>query len=141
MAFVKFESFLTDVAAGNVHDLTVDSLGVFLTNQAPDPTTNSVKADFTEVAVGGGYAGAVTLTITSRGITGGEYVITPSGPYVWTGTGSGFGPLQYAVLYNVTEATNKLIGYWDYPSAITVVSDGETLTLNVTAADGLLKLI
>lgn len=141
MAFTKFESFLTDIAEGSVHDLTVDSLGVFLTNQTPDSAVDTIKADYTEIGTGGGYSGAVTLTINSRGIVSGEYVIAPSGPYVWTGVGAGFGPLQYAVLYNVTEANNKLIGYWDYPTAITVVSDGETLTLNITQTDGLLKLI
>lgn len=141
MAFTKFDSFLSSLAGGSTHDLTTATLSVFLTNQAPDAGLNTVKADITEIATGGGYNGPVAPTIVSRSIVSGEWVIEPSGPIVWTGTGSGFGPLQYAVLYDDSAANDELIGWWDYPSQITLIAADETLTLNLSAANGLLKLV
>lgn len=141
MAFTKFNSFLTDLAAGGVHDLTSDTLKVYLSNTAPNVATHANKADIAEITTGGGYSGPVAPTITSRGIVSNQYVITPSGPIIWTGTGSGFGPLQYAILYNDTATSDKLIGYWAYPTQITLIDVDETLTLNISSANGLLKLI
>lgn len=141
MAFTKFNSFLEDLAAGGVHDLTADTLKIYLSNTAPNAATHEIKADIAEIATGGGYSGPVAPTITSRGIVGGQYVITPSGPVIWTGTGSGFGPLQYAILYNDTSTGDKLIGWWNYPTQITLIDVDETLTLNISSSNGLLKLI
>lgn len=140
MAFTKFASFLTAMAEGGTHDLTSDVLKVYLTNATPNAATHTVKADIAEIATGNGYSGPVTPVITSRGIVNGEYVIVPQGAVVWTGSGSGFGPLRYAVLYNDTATSDPLIGYWDYPSQITLLDAGEILTLNISSSTGLLKL-
>lgn len=141
MAFTKFDSFLTSLATGGTHNLSTADLKVYLSNAAPDAALHSVKADIAELATGNGYNGAVSVTITSRGIVANEYVIEPSGPIVFTGSGTGFGPVQYAVLYDESAANDELIGWWDYPTQITLVDVDETLTLNLSAANGLLKLI
>lgn len=141
MAFTKFDSFLTGLATGSVHNLSTADLKVYLSNAAPDAALHSVKADIAELPTGNGYNGAVSVTITSRGIVANEYVIEPSGPIIFTGSGTGFGPVQYAVLYDESAANDELIGWWDYPTQITLVDVDETLTLNLSAANGLLKLI
>lgn len=140
MAFIKFDGFLEDFAAGSIHNFDQHELSVFLTAQQPDVTQDYLKGDIAEIAVGGGYTGAVALSIASRSVVNNQYIIAPTGPYVWTGTGAGFGPLQFAVLYNSSVAQQQLIGYWDYPTPITIIADGEKLTLNVTNGNGLLKL-
>lgn len=141
MAFTKFDSFLELLAAGGTHDLTSCTFKVYLTNNAPDSTTHLVKGDIAEIATGGGYSGPITIATTSREISSNQYVITPTGPIVWTGTGAGFGPLRWAVLYNDSATNDELIGFWSYPTEITLIAADETLTLNVTTGGGLLKLI
>jgi hypothetical protein len=143
VAFTKFDAFLTEVAKGpnGVHDLTTCVFKVYLSNVAPDVTTDAIKADIAEIATGGGYSGPVEITTTSRAIASNQYVITPTGPIVWTGADAGFGPLRYAILFNDTAASDNLIGFWSYPTEITLIAADETLTLNVTSGGGLLKLI
>lgn len=141
MAFVKFNSFLADLATGGIHNLSTDTLKVYLTNATPNPATHSVKSDIAEISTGNGYPGPATPSISSRGIVGSEYVIVPTGPIVWTGAGSGFGPLQHAILFNDTSSGDRLIGFWSYPTQITKIDVGETLTLNISTSSGLLKLI
>jgi hypothetical protein len=141
VAFTKFNSFLELLAEGGTHNLDTCVYKVFLTNTAPNIALHAVKGDIAELSTGGGYSGAVTIPTTAREIVSNQYVVTPAGPIVWTGTGSGFGPLQYAVLYNDSAAGDPLIGYWSYPTQITLIAPDETLTLNVTASGGLLKLI
>lgn len=143
MAFTKFNAFLSQMASGsaNVHNLSTCVFKVFLTNETPNRATDDQKADLIEVSIGNGYSGAVTISTTSRSIVENEYVIVPTGPIVWTATGSGFGPLRYAVLFNSSAAGNPLIGFWDYPTQITQLAAGEALTLNTTSGNGLLKLI
>lgn len=122
------------------HDLSTHSFKVYLSNAQPNPATHTIKADIAEIATGNGYSGPVTVTLTSRGIVSNEYVLVPQGPIVWTGTGSGFGPLRYAVLYNDTPTDKPLVGFWDYPTQITLLDAGEILTLSITPSTGLLKL-
>lgn len=141
MAFTKFDSFLELMAEGSTHDLTLCVFRVYLTNTAPNRNTHLVKGDIAEITTGGGYSGPTEITTTSRSVVSNEYVISPTGPIVWTGTGAGFGPLRYAVLYNDTAANDPLIGFWSYPTEITLIASDETLTLNVTTGGGLLKLI
>ena len=89
----------------------------------------------TQVANGGGYTtGGATTTITISETSG---TTTVSGTeIVWTGTGSGFGPFRYAVLYNdsSTAPADALIAWFDYGSSISVGA-GETFTLKFNNAN------
>jgi hypothetical protein len=136
-SFQKFHSF---VAARNngVHNLGSHTLKVMFTNVAP-VVSNTVRANLTEIAAGGGYpAGGLPVVVTASGQTGGLYklevddiVLTPTGP---------IGPFRYVVLYNDTPTSpaDPLIGWWDYGSSITH-GVGEPFTIDFSAVNGALQ--
>lgn len=125
--FNRFESF-SEALAKKEHDLHADTLKVYLSNAAPSASADLVKADLAEISAGNGYTagGNDTLNTVSRSglvssVTGTDVVFTASGGTI--------GPFQYAVLYNDTHASDALIGWWDYGSAVTLNS-GETFTVD-----------
>jgi len=69
------------------------------------------------------------VTITSSAQSGGTYKLIGS-DVVTTAAGGSIGPFRYIVLYNDTAASDDLIGYWDYGSAITL-ADTEAFTLDL----------
>ncbi len=138
-AYNKFQAFVEHVAE-KVHNLGADSLKVMLTNVAP-VATNSVKADLTEIAAGNGYtAGGTVATISGSSQAGGTYKLT-LGDVVFTAAGGAIGPFRYAVLYNDTPTSpaDPLIGWWDYGAGVTL-QDGETFTVDMDAANGVLTI-
>lgn len=125
-AFNKFNPFIEAVFEGR-HNFGSNTFKVYLSNTAP-AAANSVKTDIAEISSGGGYtSGGQTVTITSSSQTGDTYTAAVNQTLTWTGTGSGFGPFRYAVMYNDTSATDLLVGWWDYGSSITPLS-GETFS-------------
>ncbi len=121
-SFTKFECFSENLSE-KVHNLDSDTLNIYLSNAAPNVATHTVKADIAEITNQNGYAAPRdTQNATSRSggvtsVTGTDVLITASGGSV--------GPFRYVVLYNDTAATDPLIGYWDYGSAITL-NDGDS---------------
>lgn len=133
----KFNCFTEDVAE-KVHNLSSDTLKVLLTNTAP-VAANSVKADLTEISAGNGYtAGGTAATISSSGQTSGVYKLVLA-DVVFTASGGSIGPFRYAVLYNDTSTSDSLIGWWDYASAITLLT-GETFTVDYDPSTGVLTI-
>ena len=137
-AYVKFYDFVEQLGKG-VHELHAAGhvLRVFLTNEAPVPTTDTVKADFTSVvAEGNGYDERDIENDWSE--TAGVASLTAGAdPITFTGTGAGFGPFQYVVTFNDTPTTplaDPLVCYWDYESEITLVDVGETFTIDFGAS-------
>lgn len=136
-AFNKFNAFVENLAE-KVHNLGSDTLKILLTNSAPS-ASNSVKSDLTEISAGSGYsAGGATVTITSSAQSSGTYKLVGN-DVVITASGGPIGPFRYAVIYNDTSAADSLIGWWDYGSSITL-ADGESLTIDLSATDGILQL-
>lgn len=130
-AFNKFNSFVEAVGRKK-HNLDADTLKVMLTNTAP-VAGNSVKADLVDIAAGGGYsAGGAAVANNDFTQAGGTATLTGD-DIVFTGSGGGFGPFRYAVLYNDTAASDELIGWWDYGSSISVGA-GETFTVDFGAS-------
>ena len=128
-AWNKFNDFSEQLVRG-VHDFDANTFKVVLTNSAPT-AANTILTDITQIANGGGYTtGGETTTITIAEVSG---TTTVSGTeIVWTGSGAGFGPFRYAVLYNdsTTSPLDALIAWFDYGSpGITLVGAGETFTL------------
>ena len=131
-SYVKYNVFPEDLA-NKVHDLfgTNDTLKVALTDAAPNVATHTVLADITELAAGGGYTAGGADT-QNDGTRSGATLTVAGVDVVLTGSGGGFGPFRYVVLYNSTPAGGPLIAYWDYTSSITVLA-GETFTIDFAA--------
>ncbi len=136
--FSRFNSFVEAIAE-KAHNLGSDTLKVMLTNTAPT-SSNAAYSDIsaTEVASGGGYTtGGTAASISSSAQTSGTYKLV-LGNVTFTGSGGGFGPFRYVVLYNST--AGLLIGYWDYGSSITTVASGETFTVQFDGTTGVLQI-
>jgi hypothetical protein len=128
VAATKFEVFSENLAE-KVHNLDSDTLNIYLSNTAPNVATNAVKADLAEVSTGNGYSGPVdTQNATSR--SGGTTTVTAV-DIVITASGGSIAAFRYVVLYNDTPTSpaDPLIFYWDYGSALTVLTT-ETFTID-----------
>lgn len=137
--FNKFNAFVENLAE-KVHNLGSDTLKVMLTNSAPT-SSNSVRADLTEISSGNGYtSGGTAASISSSAQTSGTYKLVLA-DVVFTASGGSIGPFRYAVLYNDTPTSpaDPLIGWWDYGSSITL-ADTETFTVDFSADNGVLTL-
>ena len=135
----KFYCF-TENLAEKVHNLGSDSLKVILSNTAPNVSTNTVKADITELSTSGGYtAGGQALTVSTSAQTSGVYYLITNSP-VWTGSGGGF-TFRYAIVFNDTPTSpaDPLIGYIDYGYSVTI-SAGQTYTFDTDESYGLLQI-
>ena len=130
--FNKFQDFVEQLGKG-VHQLHAagHTLKIFLTNEQP-LVTDTIKADMAEITNEHGYAPAdIQNDYTESSGTG-----TLTGTDVmFTASGGSFGPFQFVVLYNdsATSPEDALIGWWDYGSAITVLT-GETFTVDFGAS-------
>ena len=131
----KFEDFVLRLGEG-VHQLHAagHDLFVYLTDNTPSASLDTVRADLVDVADGNGYTDGgkdVTNTYTEASGTatlGGTTI-------VWTASGGTIGPFRYAVLYNDTPTSpaDPLISWWDYGSSITL-QNGETFTVTIGAS-------
>jgi hypothetical protein len=98
-------------------------LKAYLTNAAPSASADSVKADLAEITNENGYTAPVdiqngyTETSGTGTLTGVDITITASGGTV--------GPFRYVVIYNDTHASDGLVCWHDYGSAITLQSGEE----------------
>lgn len=140
-AFNKFQQFVEDLAKG-VHNLDTGVLKIMLTNTAP-VATNSVKADLTEISAGNGYTagGAAVANQDAEHTTGTLKLIGDD--LVITAAGGVIGPFRYAVLYNDTPSSpaDPLIGWWEYPGGASIsLQDGESITVDISAANGILQI-
>lgn len=130
--FNKFRDFVEQLGLEQ-HNLSADTLKVFLTNEQP-LVTDTVKTDMAEISMtneathgaGGGDVQNTWSEATGTATLAGTDV-------VFTASGGTVGPFQFVVLYNDTNGTDMLIGWWDYGSAITL-QDGETFTTDFGAS-------
>jgi len=126
----KFQDFSEQLVRGE-HDFDANVFKVVLSNSLPLATYTQLS-QISQLSTGGGYtSGGETTTVTVSETSG---TTTVSGTQLqWTGSGSGFGPVQYAVLYNESTANDLLIAWFDYNSAISV-NASETFTLKFNNA-------
>ena len=139
-AFNYINTFVTELGSGT-HNLGSHTFKVMLVNTAP-VSTNSVKADLTEISAGNGYtAGGNTAAVTSWTQSSGTGKSILADPATWTASGGSIGPFRYAVLYNDTPTSpaDPLIGWWDYGSSITLAA-GETFTVDLDGTNGVLQI-
>jgi hypothetical protein len=135
IALTKFTSFATEVGLKS-HNLHTDVIKAALTNTAPsagqsvfDPITNHPPPAAANGYTTGGHD--INNEFSSGKMIGTDIVITA--------TAGGIGPFRYVVLYNDTNATDMLIGWYDYGSSITL-AEGETFTIDFDASNGILTI-
>lgn len=127
-AYNKFNDFTEQLIRGN-QDFDLHVFKVALTNTAP-VATNAALADITQITATGGYTSGGTATTVTLSETSGTTTVQGT-EVVFTGTGAGFGPFRYAVLYNDTATTpvsKPLVAWFDYGASISVGA-GETFTV------------
>lgn len=130
-AYNSFYDFSEQLVRGT-HNFASNVFKVYLSNDTPSQSADTVKADLAEISAGNGYtAGGTATTITISETTG---TTTVSGTQVqWTATGA-VGPFRYAVLYNDTSASDNLVSWWDYGSSISL-ANGESFTVKFSGTD------
>lgn len=132
----KFQSFVEKVAE-KVHNLGADTLTVALCAAANTPVaTNNVLGDLTQISYTNLSSRALT-TATSTHTTGTYKLVIND--LTLTASGGAVAAFRYIVIYNDTAASDDLICWFDYGSALTL-ADGETLTLDFDGTSGLLQI-
>jgi hypothetical protein len=138
---------VNDFVVNAVHnmDLESDQVVVALSNTAPssessDPSSdgNGILGNVTEIAYTNLSSRNVTTTSSTQ--TSGTYKLVLS-DITLTSSGGSTGPFRYVYIYNDTVATpaDPLIGYYDYGSSLTL-NDGDSLTIDFSAANGVLQI-
>jgi hypothetical protein len=130
-SYNKFQDFAEQLCKG-LHHLHAagDTCNFYLTNNAPSAADDAGKADLVGITEEHDYAAADAQNDLSEAAGTATFTCVDK---VWTAAGGSFGPLRYAVLYNDTHASDALIAWWDYGSAITVLT-GETFTIDCGAS-------
>ena len=132
-AYNKFNIVVENMWQG-VHDFRAagSTLNIYLSNVAPNASTDAVKADIAEIATGNGYTGPQdTQNDLSR--AGGTASVSATDITI-NATGS-VGPFRYVIYYNDTPTSpaDPLLGWWDNGSSITL-SNGESFTVDFGTA-------
>jgi len=133
VAFTKIDSFVENLAEKKI-DLGGAGLTIALTNTAHqaawDELADLTQIDYTNLS-------ARVLTVTSSAQTSGTYKLVLE-DLVLTASGA-VGPFQYVYIYDDASTGDKLIGYYDYGSAVSMVS-GDSFTIDFSASEGALTL-
>ena len=138
-AFFKYNSYIDELSKGG-HNLTTAVFKLALTNTAPTPASDTVwntTVAPAPAAANGYTAGGNTLTTTSAATASGVFKLVLVDT-TFTATAGGIGPFRYAILYN-SSASNKLVGYYDYASNVTM-GDTETFTTDFDGTNGVLTI-
>ena len=140
VAFTKFHTFVDEMSKAG-HNLQTAVYKIALTNTAPpNPLTDTVWSTgvFPAPAAANGYtAGGNTPTVSSATTTSYVFKLVLADT-VFTASAGGIGPFRYAIMNN-SSATNKLVGYYDYGSSITL-ADTETFTVDFDPTNGAIQL-
>lgn len=135
VTFNKFRHFVLGMINGEHHlGASGDVVKVYLTNNTPDNENDTNRADLAGITEKNGYVATDIQNSVSEALG----VASMAGVDVeWTvdadEDGNGIGPFRYAVLYNDTHASDALIGWWDYGSAITLANVGEKFKVDFGA--------
>ncbi len=134
ITLTKVHSFVENLAEKAI-DLSGANLTIALTNTAHTATWDEL-ADLTEVSYTNCSSRVITVASSSQ--TTGTYKLVLT-DLVLTASGGSVGAFRYIYIYDDGSTGDKLIGYYDYGSAITL-ADGETLTLDFDGSAGVLTI-
>lgn len=115
-------------------DLSGAELTVALTNTAHTATWDEL-ADLTQVSYTN--LSSRVITVTSSAQTSGTYKLVLT-DLVLTASGA-VGPFQYVYIYDDGSTGDKLIGYYDYGSAVTLANT-DTFTINFDGTNGVITI-
>jgi len=139
VAFTKYHTFVDEMSKAG-HNLQTAVYKIALTNTAPTPLTDTVWSTgvYPAPAAANGYtAGGNTPTVSSATTTTYVFKLVLADT-VFTASGGAIGPFRYAIMYN-SSATNKVVGYYDYGSSITL-NDTETFTVDFDPTNGAIQM-
>lgn len=111
-------------------NLNTDVLKVYLSNATPSASADDVKTDLAEITNQNGYTAPVDIQ-NAYSEAAGVGTLTAVDVVV-TATGA-VGPFQYVPIYDDTHASDVLMGWYDYGSALTL-ANGETFTVDFGAS-------
>lgn len=111
-------------------NLNTDVLRVYLSNATPSASADDVKGDIAEITNQNGYTAPVDIQ-NAYSEAAGVGTLTAVDVVV-TATGA-VGPFQYVPIYDDTHASDVLMGWYDYGSALTL-ANGETFTVDFGAS-------
>lgn len=134
VALTKVHSFVEFVGKKLI-DLSGAGLTIALTNTAHTSTWDEL-ADLTQVSYTNLSTRVVTVTSYTQ-TTGTAKLILAD--LTLTSTGGQTGPFRYVYLYDDASTGDKLIGYYDFGTAITM-TDGDQLVLNFDGSAGVLTI-
>lgn len=129
----KFQGFVGYVGLGAVN-LNTDTFKVYLTNTAPSASADDVKTDLAEISqspLNGYTLGGVDIQ-NAYSEASGTGTMTAVDVTI-TASGGTIGPFQYAPIYDDTHASDILMCWYDYGSAVTL-NDGESFTVDFGAS-------
>jgi hypothetical protein len=138
--FVFYHEFKNNLGNGAI-DLDSHTFKAVLSNTAPVVGTEDELADVTQIANGFGYTtGGVTLTSVTWSETGAGLGVWRfnAADFTWTASGGSIGPFQYITIYDDTATGDKLVGYYDYGTPITI-TDGNAFTVDI-GTNGIFEL-
>lgn len=125
--FTKINSFVENLAEGAIN-LGGTGLTVALTNTAHTSTWDEL-ADLTQISYTN--LSSRVLTVTTSAQTSGTYTLDCA-DLVLTASGA-VGPFRYIYIYDDASTGDKLIGYYDYGSEVTL-ADTDTFTITFNAS-------
>lgn len=126
----KFQDFVRALGEKE-HDLADDTFKVYLSNAAPSASADVDKGDLAEITNENGYTAPVDIQ-NGYTETGGVGTMTAVDVTI-TASGGTVGPFQYVVIYNDTHASDGLMCWADYGSAVTL-QDGEDFLIDFAAS-------
>ena len=111
-------------------NLNTDTISWYLSNATPNVSTMSVKADLAEITNQNGYTAPIDSGNSYSVTTGIGTLVCTDGTV--TASGGTVGPFQHIGFYDDTHASDILMGYVSYASAITL-ADGESFVTDFGA--------
>ena len=131
--FNKVNSFVENLAEGKI-DLSGNGLTVALTNTTHDAAWDEL-ADLTQVSYTNLSSRMITVSTSAQ--TAGTYKLVCD-DLTLTASGA-VGPFRYVYIYDDNSTGDKLIGYYDYGTSISLVNT-DTFKLDFDGSNGVLTI-
>lgn len=135
--FNKFNCFARDLSKG-VHNLSTDVFKLRITNVAPTATMDKISC-ITTVATGNGWSTDVTLAIADATASVATYALFFTDVTIEASAGTSMADFRYVVIYNSKDATNHLVGWYDYGTVVALAS-GEKFVVDFDSTLGVIRV-